>query len=100
MRPRKETEELLRKTLRELKASLGESLLKMLLERILEDLALSNPRLREVKVPEEVLSWDLSAFGDRELENLYYLLTELGGSLIGWDFKYRKLSEWCSQLGA
>ncbi len=89
----KVTKERLLKALRKVKDFVGENTLRLLLERIVYDLSLSNPKLKDVLIPEDPLRIDLSAFSDKELEEFYYLLADIGGVLVGESLKETLLKE-------
>ncbi len=64
---------------------------RLILERIVYDLSLTNPSIGRVQIPEDPAELDLSAFEDEEVRNFYYLLAEIGGAVIGEFFKERLL---------
>ncbi len=84
--------ELIKETLKELEEKIGTGLVKFLVERIMQELSLCNPKLKGFEVPEDPKRMNFKGFSEKDLENFYYLLTELGGFLVGGDFKYQALS--------
>jgi len=83
--------ELLREALEETQRLVGGSNTKLILERIIYDLSLTNPSIGRVQIPDNPAELDLSAFEDEEVRNFYYLLAEIGGAVIGEFFKERLL---------
>ncbi len=83
--------ELLREALEETQKLVGANNARLILERIVYDLSLTNPSIGRVQIPEDPAELDLSAFEDEEVRNFYYLLAEIGGAVIGEFFKERLL---------
>ncbi len=83
--------ELLREALEETQKLVGANNARLILERIVYDLSLTNPSIGRVQIPEDPAKLDLSAFEDEEVRNFYYLLAEIGGAVIGEFFKERLL---------
>ncbi|HHJ63374.1 MAG TPA: hypothetical protein ENJ61_00545 [Aquifex aeolicus] len=83
--------ELLREALEETQKLVGVNNTRLILERIVYDLSLTNPSIGRVQIPEDPAELDLSAFEDEEVRNFYYLLAEIGGAVIGEFFKERLL---------
>ncbi len=83
--------ELLREALEETQKLVGVNNTRLILERIVYDLSLTNPSIARVQIPENPAELDLSAFEDEEVRNFYYLLAEIGGAVIGEFFKERLL---------
>ncbi len=83
--------ELLREALEETRRLVGANNTRLILERIVYDLSLTNPSIGRVQIPEDPAELDLSAFEDEEVRNFYYLLAEIGGAVIGEFFKERLL---------
>jgi len=65
---------------------------RLIVERIIYDLSLTDPALRELQIPERPAEIDLRALGDEEIKAFYFLLAEIGGAVIGEFFKERLLS--------
>jgi len=77
--------------LEETRRLVGANNTRLILERIVYDLSLTNPSIGRVQIPEDPAELDLSAFEDEEVRNFYYLLAEIGGAVIGEFFKERLL---------
>ncbi len=82
--------EILREALREVESFTGRRGLRLIIERIIYDLSLTKPELRNLEIPDNPAEIDLSNLSDDEVRKFYYLLADISGTVVG-DFLKEKL---------
>jgi len=87
------TRDRLRKALYRVSESVGRDNLRFIVDRIIKDLSITNPSLKDLEVPEDPGELNLDLLSEDELERFYYLLADISGSLVDESLKEELLKD-------
>ncbi len=65
----------------------GTAALRMIVERVIYDLSVFNPKIRDLNIPEDPRDMDFGLFSKNEAERFYFMFVDIIGALLGSEFK-------------
>ncbi|WP_068549750.1 hypothetical protein [Thermosulfidibacter takaii] len=84
-------DQLIKEALKESEKIVGKTALRLITERIIYDLSITDDNLKNLKIPVNPVNIDLSKLSDEEKKVFYYQLAEILGAVVNPQIKKKLL---------